>query len=101
MSDDTHGDLDAILGSPDALLGEDGSLTPTQAIRPPIPGRQILVLMPEGSPGEPDWGLNGTPLGPLPEGTHTLDIQAYWHVTGTDGKFRGGATGMKIELEES
>lgn len=61
--------------------------------------RQILVLMPEGKPGEPDWGMYGTPLGPLPEGTHTLDIQAYWTVTEADGKFRGGAEGMKIELE--
>lgn len=63
--------------------------------------RQILVLMPEGNPGEPDWVMNGMPLGPLPEGTHTLDIQAHWHVTGPDGKFQGGATGMKIDLEES
>ena len=36
--------------------------------------RQILVLMPEGKPGEPGWGMYGTPLGPLPEGTHALVI---------------------------
>jgi hypothetical protein len=60
--------------------------------------RHVLVLMPEGKPGEPDWGMNGTPLGAPPEGTHTLDIQAYWSVTDPDGKFRGGVAGMKIEV---
>lgn len=34
-SHDTHGDLDAILDSPDALLGEDGSLTPTRSVSEP------------------------------------------------------------------
>lgn len=33
----------------------------------------------------------------LPEGTHALDIQAFWSVTDPDGKFRGGAVGWKWE----
>jgi len=63
--------------------------------------RQILVLMPEGKPGEPDWGMYGTPLVVLPEGTRSLDILAHWTVTDGDGAFRGGTENMKITLEEA
>ena len=61
--------------------------------------RQILVLMPEGKPGEPDWEMYGTPLAPLPEGTESMDILAHWTITEPDGKFRGGVESVRIDLK--
>ena len=42
----------------------------------------------------------GAKVAKLPEGTYLLDIQAYWTVD-VDRKFRGGAQGYKISLENT
>ena len=60
---------------------------------------QILVLMPEGKPGEPDWEKYGTPLGPIPDGTYALRVDASWRITEDGGSFRGGMASIKFEVE--
>lgn len=63
--------------------------------------RYILVAVPEGNqPGFPDPDENGVVIAALPEGTHSLDIQAYWSVTDNDGKFGGGAIGFKAAASD-
>jgi hypothetical protein len=60
--------------------------------------KYILVAVPEGSqPGVPDPEENGAVIAVLPEGTHSLDVQAYWGTVDDDGKFRGGSAGFKAE----
>jgi hypothetical protein len=55
--------------------------------------RYILIAVPEGS-------QDGAVIAELPEGTHSLDIQAYWGTVDADGKFRGGSAGFKAEKQE-
>jgi hypothetical protein len=63
--------------------------------------RYILVAIPEGrQPGVPGRSGKRAVICTLPEGTHSLDIQAYWSVTGEDGRFRGGAAGFKAGVQE-
>lgn len=48
MTHDTHGDLDAILASGDALLGEDESLTPTRSVSgDPLLAGQLIAAWSE------------------------------------------------------
>jgi hypothetical protein len=54
MTGKGHGDLDAILDSQDALLGEDGSLTPTRAISRNLLEQAIAQCTPGAPPSYAD-----------------------------------------------
>lgn len=58
-----------------------------------------LALLPDRGDGQPDFGVNPVVLGPLPEGTRKLDIDAHWHVDNPDRTFKGGTTTLTIDLE--
>lgn len=60
------------------------------------------MAVPEGeTEGQPDTEAAGEVVGVLPEGTHSLVMQAYWSVTEANGEFRGGAVDLGYHLEHT
>ena len=45
-----------------------------------------------------EWPLDGMIIATLPEGTYRVRVEAFWHIAGPDGKFRGGTYTSECSL---